>query len=135
MAQGKSKVEVISFRELVTHGTTVNLSQLIQDSGTIQEMRVRFYAGQEKALHVVPYILHTSNRREDLITYAPNSDTFLSGENDYFVYPIVTQVENLDKICVSATNIDPTYDYTLVLDLVVDYYGGTSRVIGGAING
>lgn len=129
----KSFVDVMSFRKVVPHGQTVKLSQNVQADGTVQEVRVRFYAGQEKGLKVTPYILHTSNRRQDLINYAPDSDPYLSGENDYFVYPVVMAVGDLDSICVDATNTDPNYDYSLVVDVVVDYYGGQQRVIGGGI--
>lgn len=125
-----NRKEVISFRKTIPAGTqNMILQEMIKADGTVEKVAVRFYQGQQKALQVIPYIDHKGDQREDLITYPKNTDHYLSGDDDYLIYDVVSTVEYLDYASVMVTNTDPTYDYTLAVDITVDYYGGKDRVV------
>jgi hypothetical protein len=125
-----SKKEIISFREVIPAGTVVALefNERVKGDGTVETLKVRFYRGQQKSLEVYPFIRHKGNKDESLITFAGNT-RHLSGDDDYFIYNVVTPVENDDQIMVQVKNIDPTNPYTMVVDVEIDYYGGKNRVI------
>jgi hypothetical protein len=125
-----NKKEVISFRKLIPPSTTMAVyREVVKADGTVEELRVRFYQGQQKSLQVTPHVNHKGNQFESLVNYADNTDQFLSGDNDYFVMPVVVSVEYLDYIEVYVTNTDATNAYTLSVDVIVDYYGGKNRVV------
>jgi hypothetical protein len=126
-----AKKEVISFRKVIKPLKTDVLQERMKDDGTVEEVRVRFYPGQEKSLQVSPFIEHKGNIAEQLLSYPRTSDPFLSGEDDYFIYPVVIPVAYDDFVKIKVKNIDSTYEYTLVVDVVIDYYGGQQRMIGG----
>lgn len=121
--------EVISFRALIQPGQVVKFHERIKGDATIEQVRVRFYIGQQKALHVRPYVVHRGNKPEDLITYPEGTDAFLSGDDDYLDFPCVVPVGNDDEAYVWVQNTDADNAYTLVVDMVIDYYGGKSRVV------
>lgn len=125
-----NKKEVISFRKTVAGGTSMVLKERIKDPGTVEGLRVRFYPGQEKALQVFPFVEHKGQRIESLITYAEETDRFLSGDDDYMEYAVVVPVDYDDYIKIDVKNASP-YDYDVAVDVFVDYFGGQNRVIGG----
>jgi hypothetical protein len=124
------KKEIITFREVIPANTlqTLEFKERIKANGTIETVKVRFYKGQQKALEVYPFVRHKGNKDESLITYS-GSTSHLSGDDDYFIYDVVVPVENDDQMMIHVKNIDPTYAYTMVVDVAVDYYGGKDRVV------
>jgi hypothetical protein len=132
---GDNKKEVIAIRKTIPAGTTVDILERIKAPGTVEELRVRFYAGQERELHVFPVILHKGNQAENLLTYPNGSENYLSGEDDALIFPCVLSVDNDDQLKITAININATYNYTLSVDIVIDYYAGKNRVAGGVVSG
>ena len=128
-----NKKEVISIRKIILANSTDTIIERIKGDGTVEGIKVKFYQGQQRALHVMPFIEHRGARIEHLVTYPATADKFLSGENDNLDLPCVVSVDNDDYFKVSVVNTDPVNDYTLVLDAVIDYYAGKERVIGGLI--
>jgi hypothetical protein len=124
------KKEIITFREIIPPNTLQDLqfSERIKADGTIETIKVRFYKGQQKSLQVYPFVRHKGNKDESLITYS-GSTNHLSGDDDYFIYDVVVPVENDDQMIIFVKNVDPTYSYTMVVDVAIDYYGGKDRVI------
>jgi hypothetical protein len=118
------KTEVLSFRKDILPNSNVLLKERIKDTGRVTEIRVRFYPGQERQLQVKPYGLLTGNRAEDVLTYVGGTETYLTGDNDYFVFPVSLELNMDDEFAVSAVNLSSSYTYTLVCDVVVQYYGG-----------
>jgi hypothetical protein len=114
------KAEVIAIRKDIPAGETGIFTEMIKDDGRIQEVRARFYSGQERALKVRPYISHKAQRIEDLFTYVEGSENYLSGDDDTFVFPASVKVEYDDELKVWYEN-SSAYTYTLVLDIVIVY--------------
>jgi hypothetical protein len=117
------KAEVLAIRKQIAAGATGTLSERIKDDGRISEVRARFYAGQERALRVKPYILHKAQRTEDMFTYVEGSEEFLSGDDDTFTFPVSVGVQYDDELKVWYQNTS-SFEYTLVLDIVIIYTEG-----------
>lgn len=126
--------EVISFRKVIPPNTVNEFMQeRVKAPGTVEGVYVRFYPGQQKSLQIIPMVEHKGRMPESLITYASSGETYLSGDDDRLDIPVVVSVDTNDYIKVQYSNVDPTYSYTLVVDVVVDYYAGQDRVIGGVL--
>lgn len=131
-----NKKEVISFRQPINPNTVDQIFKTrVKSDGTVEEVRVRFYRGQQLALQVDPIVFHKGNKREDLIYYAQGTHNYLAGDDDYFVYPVVVPVEADDYVSVMVSNTDPANTYTMCVDIILDYYGGKDRIVGGVIHG
>jgi hypothetical protein len=115
------KKEVIAIRKDVLPNEKVTIRERIKDNGLIEELRVRFYPGQERALQVRPYVLHDSRRIEDVFTYPDNTELFISGDDDYLIFPVSVGVRYDDEFIVEAFNNNANYTYTVVVDVVVSY--------------
>ena len=123
------KREVVSFRKTIAAGTSDTLVERVKAAGTIEEIRVKFYLGQTGDLRVRPFVEHKGRKIEDVITYPSTANPYLSGEDDYFVFPISISVGYDDYIKVWVQNVDAVNSYTLVVDYVIDYLGGKNRVV------
>jgi hypothetical protein len=125
------KAEVMSFRQDIAPLTAMTLTERVKDRGEVTEVRVRFYPGQERALQVRPFIQLFNSMTEDMFTWAGGStDRFLSGDDDYLVFPVSATVVADDNIAVWVNNTDPNYTYTLVCDVVIQYYSGADSING-----
>lgn len=124
------KKEVIAIRKTVPAGATVIVSERVKGPGTVEELRVRFYPGQSRSLRVNPYVLHKGDQAEPMLTYPEGTENFLSGDDDTLIFPSVVTVENDDNIRVIAQNMSSGFDYTLVIDVVIDYHSGQNRAGG-----
>jgi hypothetical protein len=127
--RGTNKKEVISFRKVIPANTTDVLAERIKTDGTIEQLSVKFYQGQQKALRVIPFVEHKGHMIEQMLTYPSTTDNYLAGDNDYFKYDIVIPVEYDDFVKVQAVNTDLTNEMTLVVDVTIDYFGGKQRVV------
>lgn len=123
------KTEVMSFRQDIPPSTTKTITEVVKAKGEVIEVRLRFYPGQERSLQVRPFLKLAELQAEDLFTWGGSNngtgapDKFLSGDDDYFVYPVSATVDRVDQVAVWVNNSDPTYTYTLVCDVVVQYFG------------
>jgi hypothetical protein len=126
-------MESISFRKVIEKGQSVILKERVKADGTVTKVKIKFYEGQEGSLRVTPYVLKTRNRIEQLVTYAEGSDTYLSGNDEAYEQDISLKINNDDYVCISVTNTSSEYDYNLNADILVDYYGGNDRVVGGVM--
>jgi hypothetical protein len=128
-----AKSEVMSFRKDIPPLTTMTILERIKSKGEISEVRIRFYAGQERQLQVRPFVQMLNQQTEDMFTFAGSTnannlapiptDPFLSGDDDYFTFPVNLDVVADDNIAVWVSNLDTNYTYTLVVDVVISYYG------------
>ena len=116
------KTEVISFRKEVQPGESQTIQERLKADGRVTQVNMRFYPGQERQLHVKPYILHKANRQEDIVTYATGTEMFFSGDNDTFQIPVSADFEYDDEFDVFVQNADSTYQYTVVVDVIVTYF-------------
>jgi hypothetical protein len=125
------KTEVMSFRQDIAPNTMMTLTERIKDKGEVVEIRIRFYPGQERALQVKPFLQMFNSMTEDLFTWAGGTtEKFLSGDDDYLVFPVSATVVADDNIAVWVNNTDLNYTYTLVCDVVIQYYGGVDSING-----
>lgn len=130
-----NKKEVMVFRKLVPPNSKGKITERIKDNGTIEKLMIKFYIGQELHLRVWPYIRHNGNKIESLVTIAGDDvrdDMFLTGDDDTFIFDVVAPVYYDDELVVEFENISD-YEYNLVVDITVDYYLGTDRIVGGVI--
>lgn len=126
--------EIIAFRKRVPANTSGKLTERIKANGTIDKITVRFYIGQELHLKVMPYIRHIGNKIHYPITLGGGGgDYWLIGDDDTFNFDVSIPVYNDDEVVVEFEN-ESDYEYNLVCDFVIDYLGGTDRVVGGVIS-
>lgn len=129
LVEGK---EVISFRKKIGPGASDWIAERVKAEGTIEGLRVRFYKGQVGLLRIRPVVEHKGGKIEDLVGYASSSEQFLYGDDDYFVFDVTIPVSNDDYVKIKAENLS-SYEYDVVVDVIIDYYGGRNRIIGGVI--
>ncbi len=129
----KNTKECISFRRLVPAGGQGTIRERIKANGTIEGFRINFHLGQELTFHVLCEVVHKGDKHESFITYAGETDNFLSGNDEIMEFPIVLSVENDDEVWISYVNTDLVNQRHLSVDVYIDYYGGSDRVVGGAV--
>lgn len=118
------KAEVISFRKDINPNSSETLRERVKADGSLIEIRVRFYPGQERSLQIRPFVQLFNNLQEDVFTYGDGTtENYLSGDDDYFIYPVQVDLKMDDVVCILATNTDSTYAYTCVVDCVIQYFG------------
>jgi len=123
-----NKQEPLLFKQSVPKGTKLELRERIKADGTIENIKVRFFAGQEMDLKVKPMLIKKGDMYVDLINYV-GADKELSGDDDIFSFDTSLSVENDDEILIIAQNVNVDFDYTLFCIVQVDYYGGKKRVV------
>jgi hypothetical protein len=98
------------------------IRERLKDNGQVQEVRVRFYPGVERTLQVSPYVLHKNNRREDFFTYPEGTEPYITGDNDYLIFPCSLDFQYDDEICIEYNHAGGDFPYTLAVDVVVTYH-------------
>jgi hypothetical protein len=98
------------------------IRERLKDNGQVQEVRVRFYPGVERTLQVSPYVLHKNNRREDFFTYPEGTEPYITGDNDYLIFPCSLDFQYDDEICIEYNHAGGSFPYTLAVDVVVTYH-------------
>lgn len=127
----ESKKEVISFRKEIAPNSSDVIAERVKTDCTIEEIRIRFYQGQQLSFEVYPFVEHKGHKLESFFTFPSTTKTTLAGDDDYFVFPVSIPCEYDDFIKVQCWNKDATNTYTLAVDIVVDYLGGKTRVVQG----
>jgi hypothetical protein len=125
------KKEVIAVRKSIPLGSAETITERVKYDGVIERINVRFYAGQENELRVMPYVKHKGNKVETFFTYPEGTDPYLSGEDDNLQYPLSLNIEYDDEIVLRVENVSTMYDYTLVCDIILTYYSEPSTTTGG----
>jgi hypothetical protein len=120
------KKEVIAVRKSVLPLEAGTIKERVKYDGFIEGINVRFYAGQESELKVLPIVMHKGGKTETFFTYPEGTEPTLSGEDDSFTYPLSIDIEYDDEIQVRYENQSSTYEYTLVVDIIVSYYSEPS---------
>lgn len=115
------KTEVISFRQTVPAGNESSFKERLKADGHVEHVSIRFYPGVEESLQVIPFVLHKGRRREDLFTYAENTRAYITGDNDFLQFPVTCDFEYDDEFYVNAKNTDLVNDYTLCVDVLINY--------------
>ena len=121
--------EVISFRKIISGESELDISERVKDYGTVENIKIKFYQGQQLALQIRPIILKAHGTPVDLISYAEETDEFLSGDDDYFIYDINIPVSIDNQIILKCKNL-ASFDVNVVVDVTIDYLAGTKRVVG-----
>ena len=121
---------MVTIRKTILPNTSGIIEERVKGPGTVEEVRIRFYPGQARALQVVPYVIHKGEQREDLVTFTQGSERFFSGDDDSLSLPCVVEVDNDDYLKINFNNTSSAYEYTLSVDLIIDYYAGKNRASG-----
>lgn len=127
------KKEVVAIRTKILPNETKTITERIKADGTVENINVRFYYGQQLALKVYPYVRHMGNKLEGLLTYPEGAENSISGDDDIFKFDIVCPVKNDDELYIIIENTSSEFEYNVAIDIVVDYYAGQSRIVGGVI--
>lgn len=128
-----NKREVIAFNQLVNAGETIQLSASALANGTIEQVVMRFYVGQELGLKVRAYIKNKAlNDMQPIIRFAGNKKG-LSGDDDTFTFNVSTAIQQHDEIVVELENVSSEFNYNAVVYVTVDYRAGLQSVIGSVI--
>lgn len=126
------KREVVLIRKTVPAGQSVEIRERIKSDGTLEAMKIRFYAGEGLTLQVRPVVEKRGGQAVDVVTYPAGTDNFIIGDDDYLEYTPVIAVSNDEELVVYATNTGGV-DSKLVIDFEVDYYAGKKRIVGGVL--
>jgi hypothetical protein len=118
------KAEVISFRYDVDPVEEFTLKERLKADGVVTQVNIRFYTGVENSLEVKPFVLHKGRRAEDIFTYAEFTKPSISGDDDFFQFPVTLDFQYDDEFCVYFKNSDPVNTYTLCVDVFVNYEPG-----------
>lgn len=127
-----NKKEVALFRKKLAPLEKIELVERVKDNGTLENVKMRFYMGQEMNLKITVYVKHTGNKTEQIFT-SPTNDYYVGGDDDTFIFDVIVPVYYDDEIIVKAINESNLYSYDMVVDVDIDYYQGTDRVVGGVI--
>jgi hypothetical protein len=120
------KKEVIAVRKAISPLEVGTVKERVKYDGFIERINVRFYAGQESELKVMPLVMHKGGKTETFFTYPEGTEPTLSGEDDRFEYPLSIDIEYDDEIQIRYENRSSLYEYTLVVDVIVSYYSEPS---------
>jgi hypothetical protein len=118
------KSEVISFRYDCDPLEEFTLKERMKADGEVKQVNIRFYAGCELALQIKPYVLHKGRRSEDIFTYAQYTLGAITGDDDFFQFPVNLAFEYDDEFCVYFINTDIANTYTVCVDVFVNYDPG-----------
>lgn len=97
------------------------IKERLKDSGSVKDVRIRFYSGVEKSLRVRPYLLHKAGRAEDFFTYPEGTEPYITGDDDQLQFPVLVDFDYDDEVVVDYENVGD-YPYTLAVDIIVSYY-------------
>jgi hypothetical protein len=118
------KAEVISYRYEAAPTEIFTLKERMKADGIVTQVNIRFYAGCELDLEVKPFILHKGRRAEDIFTYAGNTNQSITGDDDFFQFPVSLAFEYDDEFCVWFSNNDTVNAYNVCVDVFVNYEPG-----------
>lgn len=121
------KKEVITIRKDILPNTTDVISERIKADCTIEEIRMRFYVGQQLALEVYPFVEHKGRKIESFFTFPSTTKNTIAGDDDYLVFPVSVPCQYDDYVKIQCWNTDLTNTYTLAVDIVIDYMAGMER--------
>lgn len=103
--------------------------ELLDDLGgrdaTVEELTARFYAGQQRALHV--QVLKLAHQTEySLIHFPKDGVQYLAGDDDRFNWQISEPIlgSQGEQLLVRFINTDAANKYGAAIDLSVDFAGG-----------
>ncbi|UWG95516.1 hypothetical protein LPY66_11340 [Dehalobacter sp. DCM] len=129
----KPRVETMVFRASLAAGAKQTYKERIKSDGTVEKVRIKIYPGSEGTLKIRPCVFQKGRRSlVDLLTYPDGGNQYMSGDDDYFEFPVVMSVQNDDEIYIICENAG-SYPYTVSVDVVIDYFGGKDRIIGGVL--
>ncbi len=123
-----NKKEIVSFRKVLGPSEKIKLNERIKNNGTIETIKIKFYQGQRLALKIRPLLMGHGDYPVDLISYADDTDTFITGDDDYFIFDINIPASYDSYLEIQAEN-QADFDVNIVVDIVVDYFGGQKRVL------
>lgn len=116
------------FRVTVPAAETITLNQPVPRDGTIERIKVRFYAGTELAVQVVPFVRDERGNQKPLLAYARGGKQYIDGDDDSFVFEIREPVliNTKDSLYVQFTNTQLAggFAYDVAVDIEVDHAGG-----------
>lgn len=115
------KKEQIAIRKTMQPGEEITIKERVKYDGFITGSFIRFYAGQEEELKVLPYVLHKGQKLETFFTFPEETDRELAGEDDTLTFNHSLRIELDDEIHVRIRNTNTQYEYTAVVYIDVTY--------------
>lgn len=135
--------ETIRFSSSVAPGITETETMVLAEDATVEQVDVRFYRGPELYLEVLPFVQEglDSERveREPLVEVFGR--TAVIGDSDHFVFQTDVPVRQEEILGVEVANTtdqladDQQHSYDYIVDITVDYEGGTSRWLPSFLSG
>jgi hypothetical protein len=125
----EGRKRALAFSTTVPAGETEEETFELTNDATIEDLRVRFYPGQELSLQIQVYLLKKDqDKKIDLVEY-PGDKKHLSGNDDYFEFDLSKKAKKGDKIVIKSENTDSQYAYDYKANMSVEEAGGLKRVI------
>ena len=117
---------VMQFSRLVAKVTQDVVSLPVEGEGTIEFLRVVFYAGAEWTTEVRVTVEDGSGQPRSIVTYAPTAVQALVGESEEITLhprePVSLDAGDIIKVRVN--NTDAVNDHRVNVHMEVDYAGG-----------
>lgn len=110
--QGKSYV----FQGALEAHTNKLYEMDIVANGYIDNVSVKFAAGENGTLHIKPIVIQNGEIPMEMVNFAVDLNPYISGDDEKIELPCYLPVENGSKIRVIAEN---TGDYTSYVDVIV----------------
>jgi hypothetical protein len=116
------------FRVTVPAGGSITLNQPVPRDGTVERIKVRFYAGTELAVQVVPFVRDERGTQKPLLAFVKGGKQFVDGDDDSFVFEIREPVfvKGKESLFVQFTNTQLAggFNYDVAVDIEIDHAGG-----------
>lgn len=138
-----NRKETKRFSDSVSPGSTVTETHTLDADATVEEVVVRFYRGPELRLEVDPFTetVEDDDRRERQSLVDVFGRDVIVGDADHWSFDTDVPVERNDEIGVEVHNAtgdlpdDQQFAYDYVVDITLDYEGGTSRFLPSFLSG
>lgn len=112
------------FRKAVPATTSGYLDSKLTAHGYVDNVRIRFAAGENGTLHLRPVVIIPQEIEIDLLSYADGGDRYVSGDDETIQSNVRYEVENdaVLRVYYENTGISGSADSQLNVDIGVTYF-------------
>jgi len=115
------------FATQTSAGSDDALTIEVEESATIEKLKIRIYIGAELDLELDPFVLRDGSERTsipDLI-----GKDVIVGDDDTFTLDVSEPVREGDVIGVDYNNTDQNNPHSFAVDMTLERSGGTNRLL------
>jgi len=106
----------------------------VRRDATVESVRVRHYPGQELALEVEPRVVPRDERDSVPLVPVEGPTSALVGDDDDVTFDVSEPVREGEAVEVVAVNESTEFSYDFVVDVTLEYIGGSSSFLAGVLS-